>query len=200
QQIDIYDVNPDLPVLRGSIPMEGTIYSVATLPCSAASSEIKLAASEIEVAVDIKPRSCPNRLYIKSRGVLKVAILGSENFDASLVDPSTVQIDGARPFNWKLKDAATPYDIDTMQGDCRDCTRKGRDGFLDLVLMFKKKDVAKVIGPAKHGDCHVLTLTGQTSDGKDILGDDVVRIQKKQKHPKKGIIKFFLSWLMAHKK
>ena len=205
EQIDVYDVTPDLPVLRGSIGFQGegkNIYSVATLPCSATESKIQVNSeiSEIEVAIDIKPRSCPNLLYVKSTGVLKVAILGSENFDVRSVDPSTVQIDGARPFNWKLKDAATPYDTDSMQGDCRDCTRKGGDGFLDLVLMFKKKDIAKVIGPAKHGDCLVLTLTGQTSDGKDILGDDVVRIHKKRKHLKKEVKKFFLSLLTAHEK
>ena len=193
QQIDVYDVNPDLPVLRGSIPMEGSIYTVATLPCSAAP-------SEIEVAVDIEPRSCPNRLYVKSKGVLKVAILGSEDFDVMSVDPRTVQIDGVRPFNWKLKDVATPYNSDTMQGDCTDCTRKGRDGFLDLELQFKNKDIAKVVGSAKHGDCLVLTLTGQSFEGQDILGDDVVRISTKKQNGKEWFKKFFLSWLKAHKK
>ena len=193
QQIDIYDVYPELPVLRGSIPMTGRIYSVATLPCSAAS-------SEIEVAVDIEPRSCPNQLYVKSRGVVKVAILGSEDLDVMSVDPRSVQIDGISPFNWKLKDAATPYDTDGMQGDCRDCTRKGRDGFLDLVLMFKRKDIAKAIGPAKHEDCLVLTLTGQTFEGKVIMGDDVVRINTAKRHGQKWFKKFFSFWLQKQKK
>ena len=192
QQIDVYDVNPDLPVLRGSIPMQGRIYSVATLPCSAAS-------TELEVAVDIEPRSCPNQLYVKSRGVVKVAILGSEDFDVMSVDPRSVQIDGVSPFNWKLKDAATPYDTDSMQGDCRDCTRKGRDGFLDLVLMFKRKDIAKVIGPATDESCLVLTLTGQTFEGKDILGDDVVHITSKKQASKNWFKSFFFTWLKAHK-
>jgi hypothetical protein len=203
EQIDVYDVKPDLPVLRGSIGFQGEgkkVYSVATLPCSAASLEIKLAASEIEVAVDIEPRSCPNRLHVKSRGVLKVAILGSEDVDVMSVDPRTVQIEGVSPFNWKLKDAATPYDSDNMQGDCRDCTRKGRDGFLDLVLMFKRKDIAKVIEPAKDGDCLVLTLSGQTFEGEDILGDDVVRISTKKRNGKEWFKKFFFSVLKAQKK
>lgn len=192
-QIDIYDVYPDLPVLRGSIPItQGRIYSVATLPCSAAS-------SELEVAVDIEPRSCPNRLHVKSRGVLKVAILGSKDFDVMTVDPRSVQIEGVSPFNWQLKDAATPYDSDNMQGDCSDCTRKGRDGFLDLVLMFKRKDIASVIEPAKNGDCLVLTLSGLTFEGKDIIGDDVVRISTKKKNGKEWFKKFFLSLLKAHK-
>ena len=200
-QIDIYDVYPDLPVLRGSIPMQeqGRIYSVATLPCPAIaskSSEI----SEIEVAVDIKPRNCPNRFNVRSKGVVKVAILGSEDFDVMTVDPSTVQIEGASPLRWKLKDVATPYDTDTIQGDCRDCTRKGRDGFLDLTFKFKKQDIVKAIGPVNNGDCLVLNLTGETFDGTAIIGDDVVRIQKKKKHPKKWVKKFFLSWLKSHKK
>jgi hypothetical protein len=193
QHIDIYDVNPDLPVLRGSIEMQGRIYSVATLPCSAAS-------SELEVAVDIEPRSCPNRLHVKSRGVVKVAILGSKDFNVMSVDPRSVQIEGVSPFNWKLKDAATPFDTDTMQGDCSDCTRKGRDGFLDLVLMFKRKDIARAIGPVKNGDCLVLTLSGLTFEGKDIIGDDVVRISTKKKNGKEWFKKFFLSLLKTHKK
>ena len=196
QQIDIYDVYPDLPVLRGSIDMAGRIFAVATLPCSVASSK----KMDIEVAVDIKPRNCPNRLNVRSRGVVKVAILGSEDFNVMDVDPRSVQIEGASPLRWKLKDVATPYDTDTMQGDCRDCTRKGRDGFLDLELKFKNKDIVKAIGPVSNGDCLVLNLTGATFDGTDILGDDVVRIQKKKKHPKKWFKKFFLSWLKSYKK
>jgi hypothetical protein len=201
QQIDIYDVYPDLPVLRGSIPMQqqGRIYSVATLPCSAIAFKSS-AISEIEVAVDIKPRNCPNRLYVKNRGVVKVAILGSEDFDVMSVDPSTIQIDGVSPFNYKLKDVATPYDSDNMQGDCRDCTRKGRDGFLDLELKFKNKDIVKAIGKVNNGDCLVLNLTGANFDGTAIFGDDVVRIQKKKKHPKRWFKKFFLSWLKSYKK
>ncbi len=202
QQIDVYDVYPDLPVLRGSIDMAGRIYSVATLPCSAASSEKSVISekSDIEVSVDIKPRNCPNRLNVRSKGVVKVSILGSKDFDVMDVDPGTVQIEGASPLRWKLRDVATPYDTDTMQGDCRDCTRKGRDGFLDLTFKFKKQDIVKAIGPVNNGDCLVLNLTGATFDGTAISGDDVVRIQKKKKHPKKWFKKFFLSRLKSHKK
>jgi hypothetical protein len=71
---------------------------------------------------------------------------------------------------------------------------------LDLELKFKNKDVAKVVGSANHEDCLVLTLDGQTFDGTDILGDDVVRIQNQKKQSNKWFQKFFLSWLKAHKK
>ncbi|MBW2486731.1 MAG: hypothetical protein JRE72_04860, partial [Deltaproteobacteria bacterium] len=193
QQIDIYDVNPDLPVLRGYIPMQGRIYTVATLPCSSA-------ASEKEVAIDVKPRNCPNRFNVRSKGVIEVAILGSEDFDVMSVDPRTVQIEGASPLRWKLKDVATPYADDTMHNDCRDCTREGRDGFLDLTLKFKKQDIVETIGSPDDGACLVLTLTGETFDGTAIVGDDVVHIQNKKKHPKKWFKKLFLSLLKSHKK
>ncbi len=39
----------------------------------------------LPVAVDIKPRFCPNRLNVKSHGMLPVAILGSEDFDVKKV-------------------------------------------------------------------------------------------------------------------
>jgi WD40 repeat protein len=203
QQIDVYDVYPDLPVLKGSItmnsagePITGRIYSLATLPCMAASSR----SSGIEVAVDIKPRNCPNRLNVRSKGVIEVAILGSETFDVMDVDPQTVQIEGASPLRWKLKDVATPYDSDNMQGDCRDCTRKGRDGFLDLRLKFRKQDILKNIESANDGDCLVLALSGETFDGSTIMGDDVVLIQNKKKFSKQWFKKLFLSLLKKHKK
>ncbi len=202
QQIDIYDVYSDLPELRGSIPMlEGVrIYSVATLPCSAIVSRIS-EISDIEVAVDIKPRNCPNRLNVRSKGVVKVAILGSDEFDATSVDPSTVRLEGASPLRWKFRDVATPYESDNMKGDCKDCTRKGRDGFLDLELKFKKQDIVAALGSVNNGECRVLNLTGKTYAGTTIMGDDVVLIQaKKKRYSKKWFKKFFFSWLKAHKK
>ncbi|MHC4648611.1 MAG: hypothetical protein ACYTBJ_24405, partial [Planctomycetota bacterium] len=39
----------------------------------------------VQVAVDIKPGSCPNPLNLASRGVLPVAVLGSEDFDVSSI-------------------------------------------------------------------------------------------------------------------
>ena len=41
-------------------------------------------------AIDIKPGSDPNCININGHGVIPVAILGSEDFDVSLVDPDTL--------------------------------------------------------------------------------------------------------------
>lgn len=132
---------------------------------------------------------------------MKVAILGSDEFDATSVDPSTVQLEGASPLRWKFRDVATPYESDNMKGDCKDCTRKGRDGFLDLELKFKKQDIVAALGSVNNGECRVLNLTGKTDEGTTIMGDDVVLIQaKKKRYSKKWFKKFFFSWLKAHKK
>ena len=193
EQIDVYDATMDPPLLKGFIPIEGAdINNIATLPCSAA-------VSEIEVAVDIKPGSCPNPLNVKSKGALWVAILGAEDFDVLDIDPTTIQFEGVGPLRWKLRDVATPYDPDTMQGGRLDCTKKGPDGFLDLILKFKTQNIVKAIDSVSNGDFLDLTITGALFDGTPIVGDDVVRIKKK-KHSKKWIKEWLFSWLQEFKK
>jgi len=41
---------------------------------------------ELMVNIDIKPASCPNPLNVKSKGMLAVAILGSQDFDVNTID------------------------------------------------------------------------------------------------------------------
>jgi len=49
----------------------------------------------IEVGIDIKPGSYPNSINLGSFGVVPVAILSTETFDATQVDPGTVTLAGA---------------------------------------------------------------------------------------------------------
>lgn len=44
----------------------------------------------LAINIDIKPGSFPNGINRKSKGVIPVAILSTENFDASSIAPSTV--------------------------------------------------------------------------------------------------------------
>ncbi|MCK4823424.1 LamG domain-containing protein, partial [bacterium] len=48
---------------------------------------------EVVIEVDIKPGSYPNCFNSNGHGVIPVAILGSEDFDVSTIDPSTVMLD-----------------------------------------------------------------------------------------------------------
>jgi hypothetical protein len=120
-----------------------------------------------------------------------VAILGSEYFDVSEVDVSTVQLEGVTPLRWRLKDVATPFQPTVGKVDCReDCNNLGRDGFMDLTLKFDTRAVVKALGEVEDRECLTLQLTGNLLDGTAIVGEDVVVILKKKrprfkKHRKK---------------
>ena len=55
----------------------------------------RVQALEREIAIDIKPGSFPNSINLGSNGVVPVAILSTDTFDASTVDPFTVTLAGA---------------------------------------------------------------------------------------------------------
>ena len=134
---------------------------------------ITSSAEVIEVAVDIKPQSCPNPLNVKGKGVLPVAILGTEDFDVTQVDPATVELAGVSPLRWDWEDVATPSE---------ECTTAGPDGYLDLTLKFDIQEVVAALGVVSNGDDLVLTLTGNLCvefNGTRIVGEDIIIIIKK---------------------
>jgi hypothetical protein len=137
----------------------------------------------VEVAIDIKPESCPNPLNVKGKGVLPVAILGTADFDVTEIDPATVKLEGVSCIKWAIEDVTTPYEPIEIP-DCLDCSTDGPDGFLDLTLKFDVQEVVEAIGEVNGGDCLVLTLTGNLFEefgGTPIVGEDVVLILKKVK-------------------
>jgi hypothetical protein len=141
------------------------VQSFSITPCT----------TEIEVAIDIKPASCPNPLNLKSKGVLPVAILGSEDFDVTQVDPASIRLEGIAPLRCSLEDISTPSE---------DCTEEGPDGFLDLTLMFDIQGIVEALGEVNDGDVIALPLVGnllEEYDGTPIVGEDVVIILKKGK-------------------
>jgi len=134
----------------------------------------------LEVSLDIKPRSCPNPLNTKSREVIPAAILGSEYFDVSEVDVSTVQLEGVEPLRWSQKDVATPFQPMVGKVDCReDCNNLGPDGLMDLTLKFDTQEVVDALGEVEDRECLTLQLTGNLLDGTAMVGEDVVVILKK---------------------
>jgi hypothetical protein len=133
------------------------------------------------VPVDIKPQSCPNPLNVKEKGVLPVAILGTDEVDVTQVDPVSVHLEGVAPLRWDLEDVSTPFEPFIGKADCLDCTDEGPDGLLDLTLKFDTQAVVAAIGPVTDGECRVLRLTGEEFGGRNIIGEDVVVIVKKGK-------------------
>lgn len=131
-----------------------------------------------EVPFDVKPGSCPNPLNTRGRGVLPAAIVGSEDFDVSDVDVSTVQLEGVSPLRWNMEDVATPYDGGISDPpDRNECTDEMADGIMDLTLKFDAQEVVAALGPVAAGDVVVVQLTGNLLDGTPIVGQDVVWIR-----------------------
>ena len=104
------------------------------------------------VAVDIKPGSDPNSINTNSRGNIPVAILGSETFDVSEIDASTLKFgpDGASPVHVAIEDV-------------------NGDGFDDLVAHFRTQETG--ISPGDTEAC----VEGELTGGTTFKGCDSVR-------------------------
>ncbi len=135
-----------------------------------------LAPEPISVNIDIKPESCPNPLNVKSKGVLSVAILGTEGFDVTEIDTASIRLEGAAPIRSVIEDVSTPL-LD-KQDEC-DCASEGEDGFDDLTLKFDTQEVVSALGEVADGDEFVLTLTAEFSDGRPVEGKDCITILSK---------------------
>jgi hypothetical protein len=110
----------------------------------------------VEVTIDIKPGSDPNSINLKSKGVVPVALLTTDDFDASDVDPDTVLFAGASPVRWTMED---------VDGD----------GDVDMLFHFKTQELELDAASTE------ATLTGDTVDGTHIQGTDSVNIVPKGK-------------------
>ncbi|WMW22873.1 hypothetical protein RE476_03350 [Methanolobus mangrovi] len=127
------------------------IFAIALLLMTMAAGIALANGGDIDIDIDIKPGSEPNSINLKSNGVISVAILTTDDFDASTVDPTTVIFASASPLRWTIED---------VDGD----------GDQDLVLKFKVKETGIALGEAD------TTLTGETYDGIPIEGTDSIRI------------------------
>ena len=122
------------------------------------STVVGLIPEALNVGVDIKPGDSPNTINLKSKGVLPVAILSTDTFDATTVRPETVLLAGA---SVRLKGNGQPvFSFEDVNGD----------GRLDIVLQFETQSLEITSTDTQ------ANLTGRTKDGLRIVGHDDIRI------------------------
>jgi hypothetical protein len=131
----------------------------------------------IPVAVDIKPQSCPNPLNVKDKGMLPVAILGTEDFDVNQIDIASIRLEGVAPVRSSYEDVATPV----SDGNECECTTAGPDGYTDLTLKFKTQEIVEAIGEVNDADVLSLALTGVLFGERPIEGAHCVLIRGEHK-------------------
>ena len=116
---------------------------------------------KIQVGIDIKPGGYPNSINLSSAGVVPVAILSSATFDATQVDPMTIDLMGASVKLVGKKGLPLCHEEDA-----------NGDGINDLVCQIYTYEL--IIDPGASN----AVVRALTYDGIAIWGEDSVNIVK----------------------
>jgi len=167
------------------------LFAGFTLPGSKAPS-IRLGDTAYQIALDIKPGSCPNPINVNQPdsapelidgmmlSVIPVSILGNK-FDVDQVDLGSVALsrtgfDGeiqVFPIQLNFADTGTPFE--GGQCECHDLTG---DEVMDLDLKFSKQEVIDAFGLQfeEDGAFIELKVTGVAKGVREFVGRDCIRI------------------------
>jgi len=139
-----------LPSLESDI--RDVILEAELAPCTT---------SVISVVIDIKPGSDPNSIACRNgRAVIAVAILTTEDFDATNIDHTTVAFQGAYEIHADRRSGEPRRHEADVDGD----------GDVDLVFHFSLAETDLTC------DSTEATLTGETVNGLVIEGTDEIRM------------------------
>lgn len=145
---------------------------------------------ELELPMDIGPRKCPNRLDRRWNGFLKVALLGTDEFDVSEVDLSTLAIgraDGVggsvEPCLGRPGPAPRYRDVTTPPAEPCECEVLPRDGIIDLSLVFPACRLVRdlELNELPHGEFVELVLSGALLDGTPFVARDCLAVTGRPK-------------------
>lgn len=130
----------------------------------------------MEVEIDIKPNSYPSSWNCNSRGDIPVAVLGSDSFDATAIDPNTVTFGKTGTETGEVHrdgDGNARMHLEDYNGD----------GWMDMVFHFDWSQTgfscADIPAGEKSWDVPGY-LNGETTGGTPFTGTDMIRLVGKE--------------------
>jgi hypothetical protein len=121
------------------------------------------------VEIDIKPNNDDNVLNLASNGMIAVAILSTEDFDAGQVDASTVVFAGASAVHSAMEDVDGDGDLDMVLH-----FRVQETNLADLYAQLLAEDINQDGALDSNGQSAAVSLTGETVGDECFEGFDDV--------------------------
>jgi len=105
------------------------------------------------VIVDVKPGSKRNRVNLKSKGLVRISIRGSAEYDLASIDIATLRLEGEiAPLSWRF--------------------RKRRGAYVELKLKFSVPALRRALDDPASGQTYEIHLSGRFEDGGWFVGSD----------------------------
>jgi hypothetical protein len=167
--LPVIDVsNPSFPMELGAVTVPGSAYDVEVVGSLAyvvvggylATPSLRIIdfgpeyAQTVTIDLDIKPGSDPNAVNPTARGILPVAILGSDAFDVADVDATTLTFG--------------PGEIAPLHSSGGHAEDVNDDGYTDWVSHYRIEEVEVATGDTE------LCLTGEALNGIPFQGCDAI--------------------------
>jgi len=171
---DTWSGAPGLPCQRGdlaaAVGQNATIYAIGGYaycgPSGSGYQATVLAYSPVRiVSIDVKPGSDPNSINLGEQGLLPVAILGTQDFDVTTIDPDSIELGGVSlAERGSKKTPKLAYSLEDVDGD----------GFTDMMAFFEVQTL--VTDGVLEVTTTELELTATSDSGTPIKGTDSVNI------------------------